>query len=103
LVLDPGSVEAQSLLATALATRVVEIEADSAAADTARAEGLIERALATSPLSPLAHYAKGLLMRAQNRPEEAMPEFETVLAFDPNSTGALHLLGWCKLLTGSID
>jgi len=32
-----------------------------------------------------------------------MPEFETVLAFDPNSTGALHLLGWCKLLTGSID
>ena len=57
----------------------------------------------TSPLDPLAHLAKGILLRAQNRPEEAMPEFETVLAFDPNSTSALHLLGWCKLLTGSID
>jgi tetratricopeptide (TPR) repeat protein len=103
LVLDPGSVEAHSLLAGTLATRVVERETDSAAADIVRAEGLIERALATSPLNPLAHHAKGLLMRAQNRPEEAMPEFETVLAFDPNSTSALHLLGWCKLLTGSID
>ena len=103
LALDPGSVEAQSLLAGTLANRVVERETDSAAADIVRAEGLIERALATSPLNPLAHYAKGALMRAQNRPEEAMPEFETVLEFDPNSTSALHLLGWCKLLTGSID
>jgi tetratricopeptide (TPR) repeat protein len=76
---------------------------DSAAADIVRAEGLIERALATSPLDPLAHLAKGVLLRAQNRPEEAMPEFETVLAFNPNSTQALHLLGWCKWITGSID
>jgi tetratricopeptide (TPR) repeat protein len=59
--------------------------------------------LVTSPLDPLAHLAKGILLRAQNRPEEAMPEFETVLAFNPNSTQALHLLGWCKWLTGSID
>ena len=103
LLLDPGSVEAQSLLASTLAIRVIEIETDSAAADIVRAEGLIERALGTSPFDPLAHHAKGLLMRAQNRPEDAMPEFETVLAFDPNSINALHLLGWCKLLTGSID
>jgi tetratricopeptide (TPR) repeat protein len=103
LVLDPGSVEAQSLLAGTLGNRVLEKKTDSAAADIVRAEGLIERALATSPLDPLAHYAKGVLLRAQNRPEEAMPEFETVLAFNPNSTSALHLLGWCKFLTGSID
>ena len=103
LVLNPGSVEAQSLLAGTLANRVVEKRTDSAAADIARAEGLIEQALATSRLDPLAHFAKGLLRRVQNRPEEAMPEFEMVLAFDHNSTRALHLLGWCKWLTGSID
>jgi tetratricopeptide (TPR) repeat protein len=103
LVLDPGSVEAQSLLAFTLGNRVLEKKTDSAAADIVRAEGLIERALARSPHDPLAHLAKGVLLRAQNRPEEAMPEFETALAFDPNSTVALHLLGWCKWLTGSID
>jgi tetratricopeptide (TPR) repeat protein len=47
--------------------------------------------------------AKGVLLRAQNRPEEAMPEFEMVLASNPNSSQALHLLGWCKWKTGSID
>ncbi|HEX4184380.1 MAG TPA: winged helix-turn-helix domain-containing tetratricopeptide repeat protein [Stellaceae bacterium] len=93
LVLDPSSVEAQSLLAATLGNRLVERKTDTAAADLEHAEGLIERALATSPHDPLAHYAKGVLLRAQNRPEEAMPEFETVLAFDPNSTSALHLLG----------
>jgi TolB-like protein len=103
LALDPGSVEAQSLLASTLGNRLVERKTDSVAADLERAERLIERALATSPLDPLAHYAKGVLLRFQNRPEEAMPEFETVLAFNPNSTSALHLLGWCKWLTGSID
>jgi adenylate cyclase len=103
LVLDPGSVEAQSLLAGTLGTRVLERKTDSAAADLGRAEGLIEQALATSPHDPLAHYAKGVLLRAQNRPEEAMPEFETALAFNRNWAAALHLLGWCKFLTGSID
>jgi TolB-like protein/cytochrome c-type biogenesis protein CcmH/NrfG len=103
LVLDPGSVEAQSLLAGTLGNRLVEKKTDTAAADLVRAEGLIERALATSPLDPLAHFAKGLLLRFQSRPEEALHEFETVLAFNPNSTGALYLLGWCKWLTGSID
>jgi len=67
LVLDPGSVEAQSLLAGTLANRVNEGKTDSAAADIERAEGLIKRALATSPLDPLAHYAKGALLRAQKR------------------------------------
>ena len=103
LVLDPSSVEAQSLLAGALGGRVLDKLTDSAAADLERAKGLIERALATSPHDPLAHLAKGVLLRAQNRPEEAMPEFETVLASNPNSSQALHLLGWCKWKTGSID
>ena len=103
LVLDPGSVEARSRLAATLASRELEGMTNSAAADMARAEGLIGQALTASPLDPLAHYAKGMLLRVRGRPEEAIPEFETVLAFDRNSTGALFHLGWCKLMTGSID
>jgi adenylate cyclase len=103
LALDPGSVEAQSSLAGALAGRVLEGMTDSRAADIVRAEGLIGRALATSPLDPLAHLAKGVVLRVRGRPEEAISEFETVLAFNRNATGALFHLGWCKLMTGSID
>ena len=76
---------------------------DSAAADIARAEGLVGQALAASPRSPLAHYAKGQVLRAQRRYEEAIPEYETVIAFNRNSVGAYAALGWCKLFTGSIE
>src|SRR5260370_17564455 len=76
---------------------------DAAAADIARAEGLIGKALAVSPFDPLAHFAKGVVLRVRGRPEEAIPEFEMVLAFNRNETRALFHLGWCKLMTGSID
>ena len=59
LALDPQSVEAQSLLAGALAGRVLDGMTDSAAADLARAEGLVGQALAASPRNALAHFAKG--------------------------------------------
>src|SRR5262249_4640952 len=71
------------------------------AADLERAERLSQEALAASPRSPLAHYARGQLLRAQGRIEEAIPEYETVLAFDRNSAFALANLGRCKILTGS--
>jgi len=43
------------------------------------------------------------VLRVRGRPEEAIPEFETVLAWNRNETRALFHLGWCKLMTGSID
>ena len=101
--LDPRSVETQSHLAHALAGRVIDQMADSAAADIQRAEGLVGQALAASPWSPLAHHAKGWVLRVLGRPEEAILEFETVLAFNRNMTSALFQLGWCKLMTGSIE
>jgi tetratricopeptide (TPR) repeat protein len=82
---------------------VLENMTDTGTADVTRAEGLVRQALAASPLDPLAHYAKGEVLRVQGRPEEALPEFETVLAFDGNATNALFHVGWCKLMTGSID
>jgi TolB-like protein len=59
LALDPRSVDAQIWLASALATRTLGQLTDSAAADIARAEGLISQALPTSPRSPQAHFARG--------------------------------------------
>jgi TolB-like protein/tetratricopeptide (TPR) repeat protein len=103
LALDPRSVAAQSWLAIALAGRVLDKMTDSTAADIARAEGLIGQALAASPRSPLAHFAQGQLLRAQHRYEEAIPEYETVLAFNRNWVFAITNLGWCKFLTGSIE
>jgi tetratricopeptide (TPR) repeat protein len=103
LAVDPRSVEAQSLLVAALAARVLDQMTDSAAADIARADGLVGKALAASPRSPLAHYAKGAVLRVQGRCEDAVREYETVIAFDRNWVYALHHLGQCKLLAGSMD
>jgi adenylate cyclase len=103
LALDPQSVEAQSWLAGVLAYRVLYGWVDSAAADLARADGLIDQALAASPRYALAHFVKGHVLRAQNRWGEAIPEYETVLASNRNWAVALTGLGWCKLCVGSIE
>jgi tetratricopeptide (TPR) repeat protein len=103
LALDPGLVNAWSLLACALADRVLSGVSYSAAADLARAEGLVAQALAQAPRSALPHLAKGQLMRARGLPEEAIPEYETAIALNRNSVSAMFALGQCKLLTGSID
>jgi TolB-like protein/class 3 adenylate cyclase/Flp pilus assembly protein TadD len=103
LALDPQSVEAQSRLATALAARVLDNMTDMAAADILRAERLTEQALAASPRSPLAHYAKGQVLRAQGRPRDAIPEYETALASDHNWVNAYSALGYCKLYSGLMD
>jgi len=103
LALDPRSVEAQSLLANWLAGRVLDNMSDSAVADIARAETLAEQALAASPRSALAHFAKGNVLRAQNLFQEAIPLYETVLALNRNWVTAIAALGWCKFLAGSIE
>jgi adenylate cyclase len=103
LAFDPHSAEAQSYLALALASRVLSNNSASAATDIERAEGFAEKALASSPLSPLAHLAKAQVFRARRRWPEAMPEYETVLASNRNVGVALFGLGQCKLMTGSIE
>jgi adenylate cyclase len=103
LALDPHSVEIQSRLASLLAARVLDNMTDTAAADISRAERLAGQALAASPRNPLAHYAKGQVLRAQSRPGEAIPEYETALASDHNWVNAYSALGYCKLYSGLID
>jgi adenylate cyclase len=103
LALDQQSVAAQSHLAATLAARVIGDQTDSAAADLARAEELARQALAASPRSPLAHNAKGQVLRAQRRYDEAIPEYETALAFNRNWVGVYADIGECKLFIGSIE
>src|SRR5262249_36491051 len=76
LALDPQSVEAQSRLAVVLVDSVGTgmTNSASAAADIARAEGLVDRALAASPRYAVPHIVKGHVLRAQKRWEEAIPE-----------------------------
>jgi adenylate cyclase len=103
LALDPRSVEARSLLADTLANRVKAGMTDSATTDIARAEALVGQALAASPRSAIVHFAKGEILDAQRRFAEAIPEYETVIAFNRNWADATSSLGHCKLLTGSIE
>jgi TolB-like protein/class 3 adenylate cyclase/Flp pilus assembly protein TadD len=103
LTLDPRSVDAKAWLAAVLGGRAINGMSDTRAADVERAEGLVREALAASPRSPVAHLAKGQVLRAQRRYEEAIPEYETVLASNPNWILAITAIGWCKFFTGSIE
>src|SRR6202022_4999583 len=75
---------------------------EAGAADLARAEGLVDQALAASPRYALTHFVKGHVLRAQKRWEEAIPQHEAALASNRNWVQALTSLGWCKLYAGSI-
>jgi len=103
LVLDPHSVEVQSMLAGALAGRVLNGLSDSTTADLERAKRLSGEALAASYRSPLAHIARAHLRRAQGRYAGAISEYETALAYNRNYVYAFFALGQCKLHTGSIE
>lgn len=103
LALDPHSIEAQSWLANRLAWGVLVGESKTAAADTVRADKLIEQVLASSPHNALAHFVKGQVLRIQQRCRAAIPEFEKAIARDSNFAAAYGNLGWCKFLTGAIE
>ena len=103
LTLDPGSVEAQSRLASALASRVLDDMSDVAKSDIARGNALVEQALASSPASPLAHFAKAQLLRAQHHCEAAIPEYEIVLAANRNALSSIGNIGRCKIYLGLMD
>jgi tetratricopeptide (TPR) repeat protein len=103
LVLDPRSLAAQSMLAGTFAGRVMDDMTDTPAADLQRAQELVAQALASSPYYASAHFAKGQLLRALGRPGEAIPEYEMVIALNRNAATAYARIGWCKVMTGSID
>ena len=103
MTLDPQSVEAKSWLAAELAARVMDEMTDSTIADIARAEVSVGEALAALPRSPLAHFAKGQVLRAQKRFEEAIPEYEMAVAFNRDWVSAIAHLGLAKFYAGWIE
>ena len=103
LSLDPGSVDAQAQLAVALTERALEQLSDRFTVDIERAERFVEAALGVSPRHPLAHFARGHVLRAQGRYDAAIPEYEIAIAANRNWVVAIAALGVCKFLTGSIE
>jgi len=103
LALDADSEKVQSFLAWQLAARVLDQMTDTAASDLARAETLADRALTAFPGTALTHFAKAQILRAQQRFEEAILRYETVLTLNRNWVHAIATLGYCKFITGSIE
>ncbi len=103
LALDPQSVGAQSWLAIELAARAVDLMTDTIAADIARAEDLAKSALAAAPRYSVARFAMAQVLRAQHRYEEAIGEYEAVIALSRNWAHAYSHLGWCKFMTGLVE
>jgi TolB-like protein/DNA-binding winged helix-turn-helix (wHTH) protein len=103
LELNPHSLEAQSRLAVALSTRLLDDMSDTISSDIEQANHLVEQALAAAPENPLAHFARAQLLRAQHRCEAAIPEYETVLAANRNVLAAIGNIGRCKIYLGLLD
>jgi TolB-like protein len=103
LALDPASVDAQSWLAIRLANQALDFPGSASDDDIKRAEELATKAVVASPRSSLAHFAKGQALRVQNRCEEAVLEYETVLAVNPNWVGAIFSIAWCRFHLGFIE
>ena len=103
LELDPQFAEAKGWLADNLACRVLDEMADAAAVDIARAEGLAEQAVAASPRTAFSHVAKGQVLLAQGRYNEATVEFEIASAINPGFPHLYGCLSDCKLWTGSVQ
>ena len=103
LTLDPQAVEAQSLSGIFLAGRVMGDLTDTAGADLLHAKDLAAQAVAAAPRSALAHMARGQVLRAQHRCDEAVREYETVLALNRNFLPAYYQIYLCKLFSGSME
>jgi len=84
LALDPQSIEAKGWLANALVGRVLDLHPSSSWSDLKHADTLARQALTASPRSPLALFVKGQLLRVEGRCDEAIPEFEMVIASNRN-------------------
>jgi TolB-like protein/DNA-binding winged helix-turn-helix (wHTH) protein/Flp pilus assembly protein TadD len=103
LALDPRGVEAQSFLAIHLAGRVTSDVSDTTAADMARAEALAGQAVAASPRSALAHMAQAMVLRGQNRFNEAIRAYDAVLTLNRNFVPAYANIAYAKLSAGSTE
>ena len=90
---DPNNVRALTVLAAKFYLPVMIGRSADPQADLKRADELASRALALDANFSAAHYAKGLVLKAERRFDEAIAEYERALALDPNSANAVAALG----------
>ena len=100
LEIDPRSVDAKVGIALVLATNVSDGWSSSVEQDKARAEQLLLEVIERDANRSMAHYAIGMLRRAQNRLVESQIEFETAIGLDRNNARALLQLGNTLLWLG---
>ena len=100
LALDPHNVLAMTGLAGVLQERVVQFASKDPPADIARADELINAALAVQPENSWAHGIKAWLFFAKRQFGPATAEAETATAEDRNNADAYAAAGFFQLFLG---
>ena len=90
---DPNNVLALTTLSVKFYLPVMIGRSADPQADLKRADELASRALALDANSWAAHFAKGEVLRAERRFDDAIAEYERALALDPNAANAYASLG----------
>ena len=100
LALDPQNITAITGLASVLQTRVTNLASKDPEADIARADQLVNAALALQPDNSLAHDTKGWLFFAKRQFGPATAEAETAIAEDRNNADAYAAASFFKMFLG---
>jgi len=100
---DPNNVDALAALATKFYLPVILNRSADPQADLKRADELASRALAVDANYSFAHFAKGQVLRAESRFDDAIAEYEHALALDPNYSDAYGCLGDTYVALGQYE
>jgi adenylate cyclase len=100
LALDPQNITAMTGLAGVLQSRVTNFASKDPGADIARADQLINAALAVQPDNSSAHDTKGWLFFAKRQFGPATAEAETAIAEDRNNADAYAAASFFKMFLG---
>jgi adenylate cyclase len=103
LALDPQNIAAMTGLAGVLQSRVTGLTSKDPGADIARADELINAALALQPDNSSAHGTKGWLFFAKRQWGQAIAEEETAIAEDRNNADAHAAASFFKMWLGDSE
>ncbi len=103
LALDPQNIAAMTGLAGVLQSRVTGLTSKDPGADIARADELINAALALQPDNSSAHNIKGWLFFAKRQFGPAIAEEETAIAEDRNNADAHAAASFFKMWIGDSE
>ena len=103
LEINPQSVEARIGIGTLLVDDVVLRFTTSREQDVARADQLLQEALAREMNISMAHFAMGVLRRIQVRLNDSQIELQAAIALDRNNARAYQQLGLTLMWLGQPD